>query len=286
MKHSTKSDRVAVAVSKSMVQLRQMQGILNGFWQTSELAYGYVLSHADFLASDTDRPTVDVLGHIESQVWFPNNQGRIKREVTIGNTLKQIRQNTTYAYCATLLSFCAAFEAYLDTRITRLKRAGNSWGPFVQSLSISELREAACPLPLRVVLCADFSRRIRNNLTHAGRPIPKSLSDQEVKDWKASFHKGANQSHWPEGKISAAIEYAAYQVIGQAADRVNKEKANGRDLPFEYFYMLFNFTNLDNLAFAIEEALQPRVRPSSTDYVYRRLSDIRRHDLIIEPKQA
>ncbi len=48
------------------------------------------------------------------------------------------------------------------------------------------------------------------------------------------------------------------------------------------FYMLFSFTNLDSLAFAIEEALQPPgARPGGR--VSRKQAVVRRADLILAP---
>jgi hypothetical protein len=46
-------------------------------------------------------------------------------------------------------------------------------------------------------------------------------------------------------------------VIGQAVKHVDDARKNRKSLPIELFYMLFAFTNLDTLAFDIEEALVP-----------------------------
>jgi hypothetical protein len=280
-RQGTVDSRVPVAVSGSMLQLRRMQGVLNGFWQTSELAYGFFLSQSSTFANDPDRPTVEVLGHIESQVWFPNNQGRIKREDKIGTTLKQIQENTIHAYRATLLSFYSSFEAYLDAEASGVRRPGNSWGPFVWSLSDNALRSAKCPLPLRVVLCADYCRLVRNKMTHQNLSVPIKLCDPEVISWKNKLAAQACKSGWPENEVSAAVDYAAHQVIGQAVNHVEEAKVHGKFLPIELFYMLFNFTNLDSLAFSIEEALQSE--GSRTDsYVWRKESAVTRHDLVID----
>ncbi len=116
-RQGTIDPRVVVSVSEEMANLRKFQTMLNGFWQSSELAYGFFESQADTMFSDKERPTIELLGHIESIVWFPNNQGRIKHEENIGTTLKQVHESTVHAYRATLLSFCSAFEAYLGKRI-------------------------------------------------------------------------------------------------------------------------------------------------------------------------
>jgi hypothetical protein len=81
--------KVFVAVSDSMGKLRRMQGVMNDFWQTTDLSYGYFLSHADSVFADTQRRTVELLGHIQSEVWYPNDQNRIKRDDTIWNYLDE-----------------------------------------------------------------------------------------------------------------------------------------------------------------------------------------------------
>src|SRR5688572_16837227 len=152
-RQGTIAPRVVVSVSESMANLRSFQAILNGFWQSSELAYGFFESHADTIFSDKERPTLELLGHIESIVWFPNNQGRIKHDENIGTTLKQVHENTVHVYRASLLSFYSAFEAYLGKRIGP---ENQTWGPFVKTLSIDSLIFSPCQVQLRTILCADL----------------------------------------------------------------------------------------------------------------------------------
>ena len=283
-RQGTVDDRVLVAVSKSMADLRRTLGVLNGFWQTSELAYGYLLTHSttDTEFADPNRPTIKVLGYIQSEVWYPNNQGRIKLSDTIGTTLQQVRDNTVHVYRAALLSFFSAFEAYLDTEVDHLKPSNVSWGQYVRSLSNTSLRSAECPLPLRTVLCADVAARSAIGWCMSHPQCQRRLADSFLIDWKKDLYDRACEFGWPQSEVTAGLSYAFDRVIGQAVNHVEEARKDGKRLPIELFYMLFSFTNLDSLAFAIEEALQPPgARPGGQ--VSRKQAAVRRGDLIIGP---
>ena len=241
-----------------------------------------MLSNESTIAADPTRRTAEVLGYIESAVWFPNNQGRIKRADTIKQTLSQVRANTVHTYRATLFSFFSAFEEYLATRVSHLKSGKQSWGPFVRSMSHDDLRRARYPIMLRTVLCADVSRLVRNKMLHQGFVVPTSPSDPVVAQWKAGLRNDGCEAGWPEAEVVAEVQYAADQVVGQAVSHVQDAKANGKQLPIELFYMLFCFTNLDSLAFEIEEALSPeQSRPGGE--ITRKRAAVRRADLILGP---
>jgi hypothetical protein len=76
------------------------------------------------------------------------------------------------------------------------------------------------------------------------------------------------------------MNFATHQVVGQAVAHVQKANKDGKTLPLELFYMLFSFTNLDSLAFALEEALLP-VGSRPTNQISRKQTAVRRTDLII-----
>ena len=272
------SRSVNVSVSPAMVKLRTTQGVLNGFWQTSELAYGYLLSHSDTVFVDKGRPTIDVLGHIESQVWYPNSKGRMKLDRPIGDTLDAVRDNTVQVYRTTLSSYYSAFEAYLNERVTPITGHRDKWGPFVKWLGAPVLTHSEFPVRLETLLQADFCRHVRNEIVHSRLPVPTSLNDQAVSKWKQSLQDFASDAGWPEP--TAEIDRAAQWVVGGAAQKVDAARRQGKLLPIEYFYMLFTFTNLDSLAFEIEEALQPQ-NDRTGGFVSRAAKDVRRTDLII-----
>jgi hypothetical protein len=302
-RQGTIEPRVIVSVSESMANLRMIQEELNGFWQSSELSYGFFLSHADTLFADKQRPTVELLGYVKSEVWYPNNQGRIKHEENIGSTLNEVRKNTVHVYRASLLSFCSAFEAYLDGSVPHaVKPKQWNWGPFIETLSIDSLIFAPCPVQLRTILCADLVREIRNKMIHKAFWVPQDKIDPVVLAWeeytlkKALVAKNAlmetkngwtedkiaeKLKNWTDDKIKENIHFAKDQVVNKAINHVNEGARKGKELPIELFYMIFTFTNLDSLAFEIQEALLPP--DSITGYsVTRKKAAVRRSDLIIE----
>jgi hypothetical protein len=266
-----------------MVALRKTQGVLNGFWQTSELAYGYLLSHSDTVFADKRRPTIEVLGHIESQVWYPNSKGHMKLDRPIGDTLQAVRNNTVHVYRATLLSYYSAFETYLEQRVRPLVTRGRSWAPFVKSLALPVLMPGEFPLRLNTLLRADFCRHIRNDIVHEPFTVPTSLDDSDVLRWKKLLQDDIDHAVWPAAEAAAEVEHAARWVVGGAGMKVAEARRQGKRLPVEHFYMLFTFTNLDNLAFEIEEALQPK-NDRAGGSVSRAAKDVRRTDLILDVK--
>lgn len=273
------SRSVNVSVSPAMVNLRTTQGVLNGFWQTSELAYGYLLSHSNTAFIDKWRPTIEVLGHIESQVWYPNSKGRMKLDRPIGDTLKAVRDNIVQVYRATLSSYYSAFEAYLDERVRPITgHKDRQWGAFVKSLGAPVLTRSEFPVRLETLLQADFCRLVRNMIVHQTFSVPASLDDEAIPGMKTELRKAACKAGWSEP--TAEIDRAAQWVVGGAAQKVDAARRQGKLLPIEYFYMLFTFTNLDSLAFEIEEALQPQ-NDRTGGFVSRVAKDVRRTDLII-----
>jgi hypothetical protein len=119
-------------------------------------------------------------------------------------------------------------------------------------------------------------------MIHESFSVPTSLVGAEVLEWKKRLSERACIAGWPQEHVSTAVDYAANQVVGQAIDHVNAARQRGKQLPIELFYMLFNFANLDSLAFQIEEALlDPGSSP--TGRITRKRAAIRRSDLIIGP---
>jgi len=271
--------RVKVAVSPAMASFRATQEMLNRFWQTSELAYAFMLAEKPRLAADRNQPAVEVLGYLESSVWFPNNQGRLKLDGSIGKTMDRVEDNTVHAYRTTLISFYSAFEAYLTLRAKKL-RQGRSWGPFVTSLSHESLRLGQYSLPVRAVIDADIVRLIRNLMVHEKFAVPTSTTETRVAEWKKDLRVAAKSADWPLDDTNSEINDAFDDFIGKASENSRKHRLSQKKLPIELFYMLYAFTSLDNLAFAIEEALLPNgERTGQTIQRLRRA--VRRSDLIV-----
>jgi|ERR1041385_4817705 hypothetical protein len=253
-RQNTLDQRVLVAVAPAMSDLRATQQLLNRFLWSSELSYGYMLANAPKVFPDAQQSASEALGHIVSGAWYPNNQGRIKLPTTIGKVLQQVADNTIHIYRAVLVYFGSAFEDYLDKRIGS-KRETSSWGPYVKSLSLPELANANFPVSLKTLVRADICRNIRNRIVHPPFTIPTSFREQMVTDWQTKIIKQIKGTRWFNSECEKTVKEAFGQVIAQAVNLVKGEENAGKNTPIEYFYSLFNFTNLDTLAFEIEEAL-------------------------------
>lgn len=284
--------RVWVSVSDEMLELRNLQWQLNQFLWTSEIAYAYLLSNAPAAFPDADVPAIDVLGHLMTQAWYPSNQGNIKYRGTIGDVLGQTAKNTTSIYRAVIVFFASAFEHYLESRIgsRRNKTQGGSWGPYVQSLSIPELKgngtagQGGLPVQLKTLLEADFVREIRNSLVHTSRQYPQSLDDPESRRIQHLAGKWCGRVGPVTGHVRSLIRQSATQVFGQAENHVKQARQADKDLPIDLFYALFTFTNLDKLAFEIEEALlRPPLPPNR---IQRKKAHVRRKDIVLGPVET
>jgi len=275
------AERVEIAVSLEMAELRETQKILNDFLWTSEISYGYLLSQGRTAFADMNQPTIDVLGHVLTEAWYPSNQGRIKFDETIGNTLGQITLNTVHVYRAVVILFASAFENYLDKRVGPLRsnKGQGKWGPYFKNLALPELIQPSTALQFRTILLADISRRIRNCMVHPPFSVPDSLTHPLLIEWRTSFKNNISPSEWPKAN-DGRIDSAFRQVVGHAVDKMDEARKRGKSLPVELFYAIFNFTNLDNLACEIEEALIP-LNTTPDGRATRKKDYVRRTDLIV-----
>jgi len=276
------AQKVKVVATPEMVALRKAQTRLNHFLWTTEICYGHVLARSSSDFPDHEVPVNRTFGHVPSVVWFPNTQGREHLRATTGRFLDQTQKNTSDLYRLVLVGYYAYFEEYLEDRVPGLK-VGKTWGPFVRSLSAVDFRTAPTPLPLHTVLCADFCRLVRNLAVHEPYELlPVTVTDVRVARWRAQLLEDARKSGWPANESDT--HEAAQQVVGQVTNHLKQARNEGKELPPELFYLLFTFTNLDQLACQIEEAL---LAPGQrlTTWVNRALERVRRHDLVI-PENA
>jgi hypothetical protein len=282
MKHNPrkKKDSVRFAVSPEMVAFRAEQTLLNRFLWSTELCYFHVWSRADRDFPDHSIPAHVSLGHVESNAWFPNNQGQWKMIRSTGQFLKLTREDTTRFYRMVLMNLYSFFENHLERRARAVKVGGDRWGPFVASLSSPALRNGIAPLPLATVLHADLYRLVRNGIIHRpNQPLPVSEGDQRVRDWRRNLLSDARNAHWPASDADG--DEAVHHVVGHVKEAIERAGKRGKTIPAEFFYLLFAFTDFDRLACQIEEALLPRGVPPA-GWILRPKEWIRRPDLVIQ----
>jgi hypothetical protein len=284
---NTKSPRAIVAVSEDIVNLRRTQFYLNQFLWSTELTYGYFLKYFIPNPEHLSNKIGDILNDIPIEAWYLNNQGYIKYPVTVSQHLENVRNNIGNICRSTLVNFTSAFEHYIENRIEHLRPIKmKNWGPFIQSISDSSLINGYSKLDFKKVVVADISRLIRNQIIHnPNSPLPTTLKDDIILHWKNSMLRKLQCTNWLEHYnekiLRDELNSGFGETIGQAISHVLQAQKEGKNLCIEFFYMLFAFTNYDNLAFQIEEALiDPNKIPEGR--IEKREEIVRRKELIIE----
>ena len=100
--------------------------------------------------------------------------------------------------------------------------------------------------------------------------------------WKVGLSRNLQAVRWSDRFQGQTVLDAFRRVIESAAKAVDRAKSANKRLPFEMFYALYTFTNLDTLAFEIEEALLPISKTKPAGRVLRHPDYVRRKDLIDE----
>jgi hypothetical protein len=261
-----------VMVSAQMKKLRDEQTQLNFFLWTTELSYGFALTSNDPRLSQKDALAFEALENVDSEAWFPNTAGRMKYYGRVAAFLDQLRRNVATAAHATTLLWYSHFEDYLRSRLASPAKA-SSWGPFTKSLDAPRLVDAVCPLSVQTVLRADLCREIR--------------TDDWIKARRAELRDPSSGFRPRVANADREAKEAAEYVVGQALNHLREASAATKELTLSFFYSLFSFTNLDSLAFEIEEALLPSAQLGiESTTVRRQVKKVRRKDLVVPKVSA
>jgi hypothetical protein len=276
----TIDERVTVAVSPAMEKLRGLQRELNYFLYSTELSYGLALTGNDARLADGTMLVSDALADVYASAWYPSNQGKIKYYATVASCLEQLGRNARHVSRAIMVQWYSHVEEYLETRVRPFRSPGQRWGPLTASLRCEPLLCVPVPLRISTVLRADFCREIRNLIVHGSPDLPESYSAPKVADWRRARIAELNDRQCASGDAERLVMDALHYVLGQAINHKRATGREGRRENLEHFYTLFSFTNLDSLAFEIEEALLPTA-PLPEGRVTREASKVRRTDLVV-----
>ncbi len=274
------NEQVSVAVSLAREKLRDAQRQLNWLLWSSELAYGVVLTTDDRrLTKHDDRVSV-ALASVEALAWYPNYKGGPHYDASVRSFREQLVRNTWVLYPPLLVAWFSHFEAYLEERVRPVRGADTPWGPLTRSLAIPDLQKAPVRVRARTVVLADLVREMRNEAVHSGLTTVEGTDHSRIVKWKKQTTL-LLRDHWrsrkPEELVDAALDFFIGLAHRQRID-------SARSLPLDYFYLLYALSNLDKLAFEIEEAMIPNgcIPPGR---MRRWRVDVRRQDLIIEPSE-
>lgn len=277
---------VELAVSVARQTLREVQDQLNRFLWSTELCYGHFLFEPERTFGDLERLTSDALGHVATEAWYPSTHGFIKYNQNVKDMQRIVQENTVHIYRAVTVSFVAAFEQYLDVRMRELglHREARSWGPYCLSLTNAALIRGNSPLRLKTLLRADVCRVLRNSVAHPSEVLACQRLDSAALKCRALLIKHLNEKigrkAWPNCNADKEVDDALDFTIGHAEQEQLKALNSGKNLPIELFYAIFTFTNLDALAFELEEStLGPGEIQNGR--IFRRRGGVRRNDLIV-----
>jgi hypothetical protein len=314
---------VKVRVSEAYALLRETQRRLNDFVWSTEICYGHTLA-ANELQSQRSRMVDEVLAGVKAEAWYPpakhrnvhddeaENLGRGKYRHTVDNFLGHVERNTRYIYLNCIVMFSTAFEEYLESRRDDIdprepngKRKG-SWGPYCQSLcgpsvqweGSASTRGFQRPIQMGTVLTGDVARLLRNQIVHSQHALVLSINDSRVDAWSKDLTEKLNASSWQRSVQSTnpvqrqrdaehSVHNAIKGFLGAAEHKVKRARdTQGKELPIEFFYMLFTLTALDALAFEIEEAV---IKESSEAAAFVLIDEarVKRRDLLaLPPRKA
>jgi hypothetical protein len=272
-----KKEQVVVAVSPSRERLRNAQRQLNWLLWSSELAYGVVLTTADArLVNQEERVSV-ALASVESLAWFPNYKGGPHYDASVRSFREQLARNSSILYPQLLVAWFSHFETYLEERVRPIRGGHASWGPLTRTLAMKELQTGLAQVRPRTVALADLVRELRNEAVHSGLTTVETADHARIVKWKEQT-ESILRDNWRSRTPGKLVDTALDFFIGLAQ---RQRLASARSLPLDHFYFLYVLSNLDKLAFEIEEALIPNgfIPPGR---IRRWRNEVRRSDLIVD----
>ena len=241
--------------SAEFSELRRAQGLLNAFLWSSDISYRIVAESKDPRLANLGRKASEVLASVKARAWYPNMKGLPHYRKSVGGFLKDVAANETYVYRGIIVQWHAAFESYLDRRMHPYLGKVRNWGPLTSTLCCPQLLLATKPVQLTTVLRSDIIRKLRNECAHGQAPLPQSINDKRVGEWKKHVSIDLKKRFWPVTDLDKAVTDAIQHVFGGVEFRLQEVPPADRPLEAAYFYALFSFTNLNALAREIEAAL-------------------------------
>jgi hypothetical protein len=227
--------------------LRQQE--LNYFLWTTELTYGIVKSRQILEEYSAGERACLALEDVICEAWFPTSKGNVKYSKTVGHMQKQLDKNFVVVLSSVSVLFVTYFEVFVQQRFPDFSaeyRKKRKPMPAPANL-VRALQDKYPSLQIKpdLTLKADLIKAIRNVYVHEGMEgIPRKIDAPSVQNWKERVKtRSYSQEH---------IDKAVTDVVGSAIRKSNNASRNGKDLPVEFFYALFTFTDIRNFAEALE----------------------------------
>jgi hypothetical protein len=252
-----KPNHVFISVTEEYRKLREIQTFLNRFVWSTELCYSYFL---EIFQNKTDlhrEEISDVFTNLPIQAWFKNKSGNGKYNLTLKEHNNIVHANQVYICRSAIILYNSYFDDYLKYRV-------NSSFSLLKNLTNNDFKTSNIKVDIKKLLKADCCRLIRNKIVH--QPENNFLSIKEIKaDIKQKItnqlfedsnkNKSFLQTEYSEKFIKENLDKAIHEVFDSAIIEVEGAANRNVILPYEFFFMLYTFTNYDAIASDIEQIL-------------------------------
>lgn len=234
-------------------KLREIQTFLNRLVWSSELCYSYFLSIFEN-RTDLHRETItEIFSNLPIQAWFKNKSGTGKYDLSLKEHNDIVQANQVYICRSAIILYNSYFDDYLKYRLK---------SSFLLSLNLtnSNFKRSNIKLNVANIFKADCCRLIRNKIVH--KPANSFLSIKEIR--AELKNKIINILHdensfllyeYSDKFIKESLDKAIHEVIDCAVTEVENAAKRNVILPYEFFFMLYTFTNYNDIAAEIEQIL-------------------------------
>ncbi len=264
-----KESHVYVKITPEYRNFRNAQTLLNRFVWSTELCYSYFLDVFEADKNSLNISTADLFAHLPIQAWYKNDSGTGKYSLKLREHNDIIQANQTNICRSAIIINNSHFEDYLSSRLKKDFLLSCNLNFNTKQIGDDKARITL----LKKILKADLCRLIRNDLVHRlGNNFIdiKRYKDQKKESFFGILQKCKKDSflfkNYSPREIDIEFSQAIHEVIDTATKEINIAKQSRNvDLPYEYFFMLYTFTNYDEIAFEIEQALYHDHKPK-TEY--------------------
>lgn len=264
-----KPNHVYIAVSEEYRRLREIQTFINRLVWSTELCYSYFIDVFKENKNLQKESIAEVFAELPMQAWFKNKNGTGKYNISLEEHNSIVEANQRFVFRSAIILYNSYFEEYLKSRIksdARKSKDGEEEMSFLLFLNLTnrDIRESNLKFNLKNVIMADICRVIRNTIVHqpaetflsineVRMEIKKKITDKLMK--KPRGYVRCLHEEYTESEKKEARDQAINEVIDNAIQEVNFAAERKVILPYEFFFMLFTFTNYNRIAAEIEQVL-------------------------------
>lgn len=275
-----KPDHVFVAITEEYRKLREIQTFLNRLVWSTELCYGYFLNTFENNTNLYEEEISKIFENLPIQAWFKNKNGTGKYDLTLKEHNDIVRANQVHVCRSAIILYNSYFDEYLKRRV-------KSKFHLFLNLTNKDFDNTNLDVDPKNIFKADCCRIIRNIIVH--QPANRFLSIKEIRDEiKQKMSDKLNGSFlnkkYSNKIINEKLNGAINEVIDNAIIEVEGASQRGVILPYEYFFMLYTFTNYDSVAAEIEQVLfRDQMLKDFYNRVKRNSIHEERQEMITEP---